>query len=182
MYAKIENGELLYVTTQLPKKQIEKETENENGEIETEMIEVDNMEWFIELTRDENEILSRWWIYKNWKFLEKEKNLEQKIKDINEEFDKKINKYLSKYPKREQDTFAEKKSEAEKVLAGWESIYIAWKAKALEITPEQFAKIIIAKNNEWTALYTELENEKDLQVMQLEAQILALKTNENGNN
>jgi len=38
------------------------------------------------------------------------------IENIKADFDEKISEYLSKYPKREQDTFAEKKREAEKVM------------------------------------------------------------------
>lgn len=102
-------------------------------------------------------------------FVESEASIEKKIQEINAEFDKTIDEHLAKYPKREQDTFAEKKREAEKVLDGGSSIYIEGKAEALGISPEDFANVIIAKNNEWTELYTQLENEKD-------AKILALKS------
>lgn len=100
---------------------------------------------------------------------EESKQLEysNKVKEINTAFDEKINEFLSKYPKREQETFWEKKREAEKVVAWGSSIYIEWKAKALKITPEQFAHIIITKNNEWVELYTQLENEKDAEILAL---------------
>jgi len=89
------------------------------------------------------------------------------IENINNEFDNKISEYLSKYPKREQDTFAEKKREAEKVM-DWEvSLYIESKAKAIGISAEQFAQIIIAKNEEWTVKYIELENEKDYKISKI---------------
>lgn len=107
---------------------------------------------------------------KTWiKFEKSEESIEIEIKQINEDFDRIVDNYLSKYPKREQETFWEKKREAEKVLDGGSSVYIEGKAEALGISPEDFANIIIAKNNEWTELYTKLENEKD-------AKILALKS------
>jgi hypothetical protein len=56
---------------------------------------------------------------------------ENEINRINKEFDDKISEYLSKYPKREQETFAEKKRQAEVVIAGGNSLYIGGKAQAL---------------------------------------------------
>ncbi len=103
----------------------------------------------------------------------KQEAFESSVKQINEDFDKTVDEYLSKYPKREQDTFSEKKREAEKVLLWESSVYIEWKATALGITPQQFAAIIIQKNTEWTQKYTGLENEKDLKIAQLEAQLLS---------
>jgi hypothetical protein len=105
------------------------------------------------------------------KFIENENyrktEYQKKLQQINLEFDAKIDAYLSKYPKREQDTFSEKKREAEKVVNGESSLYIEGKAKALGITSLEFAQIVIAKNNEWTELYLEAENEKDIELEKL---------------
>ena len=100
---------------------------------------------------------------------------ENEINRINKEFDDKISEYLSKYPKREQETFAEKKRQAEVVIAGGNSLYIGGKAQALWITPEQFAQIILQKNAEWTQKYLELENWKDMEIAKIKSKIHSLK-------
>jgi len=97
------------------------------------------------------------------------------IENIKADFDEKISEYLSKYPKREQDTFAEKKREAEKVMDWQSSVYIEWKAEVLWVTPEQFAQKIIAKNNEWMKKYTQFENEKDTKIAKLEKELQHIK-------
>ena len=98
-------------------------------------------------------------------------SVEREILQINEAFDEKIDSYLSKYPINERNTFAEKKREAEKVIAGEASIYIDAKAAKLWITSKALAEIFIQKNEEWTALYEELETEKDLKIAGLKASL-----------
>lgn len=90
--------------------------------------------------------------------------LKEKINQINREFDEIIDDYLSKYSRNEITEFTEKKLEAKEVISWGDSVYISGKAKALGITPLDFAKIIIAKNNEYTIMYTNLENEKDAKI------------------
>ncbi len=78
MYAKITDGELLFVTSQLPKKQIEVESEEE----ETIIQEVDDDTGFIELTEEQHNILKQWGKYIDGEFVFPEKTIEQQIKEI----------------------------------------------------------------------------------------------------
>ena len=94
--------------------------------------------------------------------------LDFKINQVKNNFDKRVSAFLSKYPKREQDTFAQKLFEAKAVLAGGESIYIKWKAELMQATEKQVAEKIIEKNNDFTLKYVELENQKDIDILKLE--------------
>ena len=66
-----------------------------------------------------------------------------------------------------ENTFSQKRSEAERVINWGESTYITSKSSILWITEEQFANKIIEKSNWFIELYTELENEKDIAISEL---------------
>ena len=115
--------------------------------------------------------LNKWYKFIDWILSEtddsKYKQKQANIQKINNEFEDKINTFLSKYPKREQDTFSQKLREAEKVIDWWESTYIELKSKAFWITALEFAEKVKQKSDSFISLYAKLENEKDLAILEL---------------
>ena len=87
--------------------------------------------------------------------------LNTKINKINQDFNKKISNYNSKYPIEEQKRFADKLIKAEKVIAWWTDKYISKKSKSLWITTLQFAEVIKSKADLFEDFYTTAEIERD---------------------
>lgn len=101
-----------------------------------------------------------------------------RIKQINNDFDNKIESMLALYPKKEVEQFPRKLYEANKVINKTKSEYITACAKARNITELEMATKIIEKNNEFQWAYTMLEIEKDLKITELEKEPILSETTE----
>ena len=121
----------------------------------------------LNLTEEERNKLFHWYLYIDWQIVTSNECILYEIKKVNQEFDDQINSFLSKYPQREQDTFTEKKLEAERVINWEESVYISYKSEALWISAKEYAQKIIDKSNKFIEIYAKLENEKDLKIIEL---------------
>ena len=116
-----------------------------------------------------------------WKVVSK---VQEKIQFINNEFDDKINDLLEKYPLFERQQFTAKTILAKEVKAGRSSIYITkrvefFKSIWVDITEEQFADKILAKANPWEWVYADLENERDLKIIQVKKEFEKIAEGQN---
>lgn len=96
-----------------------------------------------------------------------EKSVEQQIQEINNDFNIAVAKLNEKYPVEEQKLFAQKLQKAKAVLSGENDVYIESKATFLGITPQEFAQIIVGKENAFEIAYLQLENERDTKIAAL---------------
>ena len=125
--------------------------------------------WVFEVTEIEKDQIEKWCNYEiiddkliiseTAEYLENIK--QEKIAQINNDFEKKINDYNSKYTKTEQERFSDKSLKANIVKEWWNDPYITAKAKSLWISAEQYATLIIQKAEAFEVFYTEAEIERD---------------------
>jgi len=118
----------------------------------------------IEVTERNKEQLS-WYI-----FYTKEVDItdfEYKLNKVNTQFDRTIKNYIKQYPEMEVQTWAIKLAEAEKVIAWWTSEYLAQLAKDKWVDVEELANKIKIKADEYNAMYSKLEAEKDKKIWEL---------------
>lgn len=135
----------------------------------------ENNELLIELAKEKKELEWLWYLVeiKNYKIIttntEKsilyEKN--NKINQINRDFNKKLQDYNSSYPIEEVKKFESKRNLANDVLNWWSSIYITKRALSLNITDIEFATLIKNKADLEQDFIAETEIERDILINNL---------------
>jgi hypothetical protein len=104
-------------------------------------------------------------------YLEKEK--QEKLKNLRNLFDEKLNKFLESYPKGIRETFTLRSDEANKFLNTWKSVYLKNLVKQKNIDRKKlwleeikvwdFASKILQKSTAFSSAYNQLESWYDLE-------------------
>ena len=128
----------------------------------------------LDFSETELELIFKKYDYIDWKLIKwnkaielEEKIIQEKISEINQEFNQKIKDYNSKYPDEEQKMFAEKIRKAENILSWLSDLYIEKKAESLWISAIKYAELIKQKASLFEEFYIECEIERDLKISQI---------------
>jgi len=144
---------------------------------EIKLVKKNNKDIFIDfnLSNEDRFLINKWvkFSVNNWKIILWYKikileNIKQnKIIEINNDFNKKISDFNSKYPTEEIKRFSDKLKKAENIISWKKSKYISKLAKVRNITALEMAEKIKEKANLFDDFYIEAENEKYILISKL---------------